>query len=51
MLVDSEVTTTGVTVNAYRRAGDIPVGSFEFDEPTQAELERRRRLTATDRTG
>ena len=50
-LADSNVTRTGVTVNVYRRAGEIPVGSFEFDEPTQAELERRRRLTATERIG
>ena len=50
-LVDSNVTTTGVTVNVYRRAGEIPVGSFEFDGPTQAELRRRRRLTATERAG
>jgi hypothetical protein len=38
------VTTTGVTVNVYRRAGAIDPGSFEFDEPTAAELERRSRL-------
>jgi dihydrofolate reductase len=43
-LVDSRTTKTGVTVNTYRPAGDIDVGSFEFDEPTEAELERRRRL-------
>jgi dihydrofolate reductase len=43
-LVDSGVTRTGVTVNVYRPAGAIGTGSFEFDEPTEAELERRRRL-------
>jgi dihydrofolate reductase len=43
-LVDSKVSKTGVTINTYRRAGDINPGSFEFDEPTKAELERRRRL-------
>ena len=43
-LVDSRVTTTGVTVNTYARAGAIDTGSFEFDEPTAAELERRRGL-------
>ena len=42
-LVDSKVSKTGVTINVYERAGDI-TGSFEFDEPTEAELERRRRL-------
>jgi dihydrofolate reductase len=45
-LVDSKVSKTGVTINVYRRAGDIHPGSFEFDEPTEAELERRRRLAA-----
>jgi dihydrofolate reductase len=43
-LVANDVTTTGVTVNVYRRAGAIDPGSFEFDEPTAAELERRSRL-------
>jgi hypothetical protein len=43
-LVDSKVSKTGVTINTYERAGDIDRGSFEFDEPTEAELERRRRL-------
>jgi dihydrofolate reductase len=46
-LVDSQVSKTGVTINVYERAGDVEPGSFEFDEPTQAELERRRRLAAT----
>ncbi len=35
-LVDSQVTATGVTVNVYRRAGEIRVGSFESEEPTEA---------------
>ena len=43
-LVDSRVSKTGVTINAYERAGEIDAGSFEFDEPTDAEVERRRRL-------
>ena len=43
-LVDSTVSTTGVTCNTYERAGEVSSGSFEFDEPTDAELERRRRL-------
>ena len=46
-LVDSKVSTNGVTINTYERAGEINPGSFEFDEPTEAELERRRRLAAT----
>ena len=43
-LVDSKVSKTGVTINTYERAGDIDAGSFEFDEPTEAEIERRQRL-------
>jgi dihydrofolate reductase len=45
-LVDSKVSKTGVTINTYQRAGDVKPGSFEFDEPTEAELERRRRLAS-----
>jgi dihydrofolate reductase len=43
-LVDSEVSKSGVTINTYARAGEIKPGSFEFDEPTEAELARRSRL-------
>jgi dihydrofolate reductase len=43
-LTDSRVSKTGVTTNRYERAGDIEPGSFEFDEPTEAELRRRERL-------
>ncbi len=43
-LVDSKVSKTGVTINTYERAGEIKPGSMDFDEPTDAELERRRRL-------
>jgi dihydrofolate reductase len=45
-LVESRATKTGVTVNTYARAGGIDPGSFEFDEPTEAEIERRRGLAA-----
>lgn len=44
-LVGSKVSGTGVTVNKYLRAGEIITGSFEFDQPTEAELERRRKLS------
>lgn len=43
-LADSVTTKSGVTVNVYTRAGAIEAGSFEFEEPTEAEVERRRRL-------
>jgi dihydrofolate reductase len=45
-LVDSKVSKTGVTINTYQRAGDVKRGSFEFDEPTEAEVQRRRRLAS-----
>ena len=44
-LVSSDVSKTGVTINVYERAGAIEPGSMDFDVPTEAELERRRRLT------
>ena len=43
-LVDSKVSTTGVVMATYRRAGDVPLGSFAFEEPTEAEVERRRNV-------
>ena len=43
-LTGSKVSKTGVTINTYERAGVIEAGSMDFDEPTEAELERRRRL-------
>jgi dihydrofolate reductase len=45
-LVGSKVSNSGVTINTYERAGDVDTGSFEFEEPTEAEVERRRRLGA-----
>ena len=47
-LVDSRATKSGVTVNTYERAGDIGPGSFAIDEPTEAEIERRKRLAEED---
>jgi dihydrofolate reductase len=43
-LTGNKVSKTGVTINTYERAGAIEAGSMDFDEPTEAELERRRRL-------
>ena len=43
-LVKGWTSSTGVAINTYERAGDIEVGDTEFDEPSEAELERRRRL-------
>lgn len=43
-LVGSQVSSTGVTINTYERAGDIEVGDTEFEQPSEAELERRKKL-------
>jgi dihydrofolate reductase len=43
-LVDSTVSKTGVTITTYRRAGSIEPGLMGFEEPTDAEVQRRRRL-------
>lgn len=40
-LVDSKKSTTGVTMNTYRRAGPIQLGSFALENPTEAEIKRR----------
>jgi dihydrofolate reductase len=45
-LVDSKVTTAGVVIATYRPAGRIQRGSFAFEEPTEREIERRKRLDA-----
>jgi dihydrofolate reductase len=43
-LIDSTTSNTGVTISTYARAGAIDPGSFEFEEPTEAELARRQRI-------
>jgi dihydrofolate reductase len=47
-LVDSKTSTTGVIIATYERAGGINYGSFALEQPTEAEVERRRRLTDLD---
>ena len=41
-LESSDTSTTGVIVARYRRAGEVPTGSFAA-EPSAAELRRRER--------
>jgi dihydrofolate reductase len=45
-LVANSVSKTGVTINTYARAGEIEIGEMDFEDSTQAELERRQRLAA-----
>jgi dihydrofolate reductase len=40
-LVDSQVASTGVIMATYEPAGEIPIGSFAQDQPTEAEVKRR----------
>lgn len=43
-LVDTKVSTTGVTMNSYERAGEIKTGSFALEKPTAAEIARREKM-------
>ena len=49
-LVDSTVSTTGVMIGTYVPAGDIPIGSFALEEPTDAEIQRRRKAEGENGT-
>jgi dihydrofolate reductase len=48
-VVDVMTSTTGVVFATYRRSGTVDYGSFAFEEPTPAEVERRRRLAEEER--
>jgi dihydrofolate reductase len=43
-LVDTKVSTTGVTMSTYLRAGAVATGSFALEQPTQAEIARREKM-------
>ena len=47
-LVRSQVSTTGVVMSTYVPSGDIQPGSFASAEPSEKELERRKKM-ATER--
>ena len=40
----AKVTTTGVVISSYLRAGKVQTGSFEFETPSEAELARREKM-------
>lgn len=44
-LVGSDISTTGVVIATYEPAGNVPTGSFAPAKPSEAELERRERMT------
>jgi dihydrofolate reductase len=43
-LTKSEVSPNGVLIARYERAGEVATGSFALEEPTPAEVERRKRM-------
>jgi dihydrofolate reductase len=40
-LVDSGTSSTGVLMATYRRAGDVRVGSFALEQPSEDQVDRR----------
>lgn len=47
-LVDSFVSPKGVVITAFESAGEVPTGTFETKEPSEAELERREKWARED---
>ncbi len=43
-LIDSKTSTTGVIIATYEPAGELKTGSFAIDNPSEVEIERRKRL-------
>jgi dihydrofolate reductase len=43
-LAESAISSTGVVMATYRPVGEIPIGSFAREEPTEAEVRRRDEL-------
>ena len=43
-LTATSVSTSGVTMSVYERAGAISIGSFELEHPSEPELARRERM-------
>lgn len=47
-LAESSVSTTGVTMSVYTRAGAVKTGTFELPQTSEAELARRERTKRED---
>lgn len=43
-LINTKVSSTGVIISAYIPDGEIKTGSFALDNPTEAEIKRRKKL-------
>jgi dihydrofolate reductase len=45
-LAESKASSTGVVMSLYRREGEIRIGSFAQEQPSEAEVARRERMAA-----
>ncbi|HEX5171885.1 MAG TPA: hypothetical protein VFW11_22050 [Cyclobacteriaceae bacterium] len=45
-LIDSRISGSGVIITTYVPAGDVPIGCFGLQEPTELELERRKKVAS-----
>ena len=45
-LVDHKVSTTGVIISTYEPAGEVPLGTFQREQSSEAELARQARMQA-----
>jgi hypothetical protein len=43
-LTDSKTSSTGVIMATYEPAGELRTGTFELENPSEAEISRRERL-------
>jgi dihydrofolate reductase len=43
-LIESQTSTTGVTIATYEPAGEVPIGSFQMGEPSAREQARQERM-------
>lgn len=48
-LVETKTSSTGVVLQVHRFAGNLDYGSFALEQPTAAEIERRRKLAEAKR--
>jgi dihydrofolate reductase len=46
-LVEHFVSPKGVVITSYEPAGEVPTGSFETKQPSEAELQRREKMKAS----
>jgi dihydrofolate reductase len=44
-LIDTKTSSTGVVVATYEPDGELKIGTFELDKPSEAELARRKKLS------